>query len=157
MSSPDAKLRVFVVEDHAGTSRALKMFLEASDFAVEVALDCRSALELARTTKFDVMLCDLNLPDGTGWDLLREIRRIVPGVRALAFSAFDDADHVRKSREAGFLKHVVKGGAANELVADIRKAHESGAPESEAPAEGPARKSSSPAGVKKPASGKRRA
>ena len=133
------------------------MFLEASDFAVEVAPDCRSALELARTTKFDVMLCDLNLPDGTGWDLLREIKRIVPGVRALAFSAFDDADHVGRSREAGFLKHVVKGGPADKLIADIRDAYESGAPEPKAPSQRSARKSSFPARAKKPASGKRRA
>ena len=157
MSSPGAKLRVFVVEDHPGTSRALKMFLEASGFAVDVALDCRSALKLARTAKFDVLLCDLNLPDGTGWSLLRKIKRIVPGVRALAFSAFDDVDHVARSRAAGFLQHVVKGGPADELIAHIRKAHEASAPQSTSRPKPSARKSASPAGAKKPASGKRRA
>ena len=98
------------------------MFLETSGFTVEVACDAKSALKLAPTIEFDVLLCDLNLPDGTGWDLLTNLRKIRPDVRALAFSAFDDLHHVTRSRAAGFLDHVVKGAPPEELIVTIRNA-----------------------------------
>lgn len=122
IGSPGSKIRVFVIEDHPATARALKMFLETSGFSVEVACDAKSALELAPQIEFDVLLCDLNLPDGTGWDLLTALRKTRPDVRALAFSAFDDLHHVTRSRAAGFLEHVVKGAPAEELVVTIRNA-----------------------------------
>jgi DNA-binding response OmpR family regulator len=122
IGSPGSKIRVFVIEDHPATARALKMFLETSGFAVEVACDAKSALKLATTIDFHVLLCDLNLPDRTGWDLLTEIKKTRPDVRALAFSAFDDLHHVTRSRAAGFLEHVVKGAPPEELVVTIRNA-----------------------------------
>src|SRR3954447_15027697 len=68
------KRRVFVVEDHPSTAAAVKRYLEVSGYWVEVAGDVRSALRFARTKPFDVLVCDLHLPDGTGWDLLMRLR-----------------------------------------------------------------------------------
>jgi CheY-like chemotaxis protein len=115
------KLRVFVVEDHPGTTRALKGFLRGAGFEVQVATDVTSALELAGRIEFDVLLCDLNLPDGTGWDLLAQLSEEGP-VRAIAFSAFDEPEHVARSEAAGFLEHFVKGSPPEDLLAAIRKA-----------------------------------
>ena len=115
------KICVFVVEDHPGTARAVEGFLRGADFEVQVAMDVTSALELADRIKFDVLLCDLNLPDGTGWDLLARLCEKGP-VRAIAFSAFDEPEHVARSEAAGFLEHFVKGSPAEDLVATIRKA-----------------------------------
>ena len=112
------KLRVFVVEDHAPTARGLKMFLELSGYQVEVAFDVRSALKLAESIKFDVLLCDLNLPDGTGWDLMRALRTRGP-VHGVAYSAFDEPEHIARSKASGFLEHVVKGTTPEALVAAI--------------------------------------
>jgi DNA-binding NarL/FixJ family response regulator len=115
------KMRLFVVEDHPGTARALKGFLCTAGFDVEVAMDVASAFELAGKIKFDVLLCDLNLPDGTGWELLERLREKGP-VRAIAFSAFDEPEHVARSQAAGFLEHFVKGSPPDDLLAAIRKA-----------------------------------
>lgn len=99
------------------------MFLESSGFIVYLALDMKSALELAPSTDFDVVLCDLNLPDGTGWDLLEQLRKKkTVEVRAIAFSAFDDTEHIARSRAAGFLGHLAKGVPPEELVAAIQNA-----------------------------------
>jgi DNA-binding response OmpR family regulator len=123
MMTRSSKFRIFVVEDHPGTARALKMFLESSGFAVDVALDMTSALALAERIEFDVMLCDLNLPDGNGWDLLTELRKKRKrNVRAIAFSAFDDAHHLERSRAAGFISHLVKGLDPEDLLAALKNA-----------------------------------
>ena len=115
------KIRVFVVEDHPGTARAVKGFLSGAGFDVEVAMDMASALELAGKIKFDVLLCDLNLPDGTGWELLARLREKEP-VRAIAFSAFDEPEHVTRSEAAGFVEHFVKGSPPDDLLTAIRRA-----------------------------------
>ncbi|HEX4665216.1 MAG TPA: response regulator [Chthoniobacterales bacterium] len=109
------------MEDHPATARALKGFLGGAGFEVQVATDVASALELAGRIEFDLLLCDLNLPDGTGWDLLARLSEKGP-VRAIAFSAFDEPEHIARSEAAGFLEHFVKGRPAEDLLAAIRKA-----------------------------------
>ena len=109
------KRRVFVVEDHPSTAAAVKRYLEVSGYRVEVAGDVRSALRFARTKRFDVLVCDLHLPDGTGWDLLMKLRRR-RRVTAIAFSALDGAEDRRRSKEAGFVEHVTKGSDGDMLV-----------------------------------------
>ena len=112
------KLCVFIVEDHPATARGLKMFLELSGYAVEMASDVKTALKVAQKIKFDVLLCDLNLPDGTGWDLMERLRRNGP-VEGVAYSAFDEPEHIARSLAAGFAEHVVKGTTPETLVAAI--------------------------------------
>ena len=113
-----SKLRVFVVEDHPATARGLKMFLELSGYSVQTAGDVRSALKLAEKIEFDVLLCDLNLPDGTGWQLMERLCKKGP-VSGVAYSAFDEPEHIARSKAAGFAEHVVKGTTPETLVAAI--------------------------------------
>ncbi len=113
------EFRVFVVEDHPATARGLKMFLELSGYQVDIASDLDSALKIAGKARFDVLVCDLNLPDGTGWQLMEALQEKNRKVRGIAFSAFDDPEHVERSREAGFEEHVVKGTTPEALLAAI--------------------------------------
>lgn len=115
------QFRVFVVEDHAATARGLKVFLELAGYAVEVAADKKSALKLAEQMKFDVLVCDLSLPDGTGWELMEALRKTNP-MRGIVFSAFDEPEHVARSKAAGFDEHVVKGTTPETLLAAIDRA-----------------------------------
>jgi CheY-like chemotaxis protein len=112
--------RLFVVEDHATTARALKMFLESQGYIVTVAGDVASALKMAKDTPFDLLICDLSLPDGTGWDLMTKLSAIGP-VRGIAFTASGSPEDVARSKQVGFLQHVVKGSSADELVEVIRE------------------------------------
>jgi len=115
---PARKLRVFVVEDHPATTRGLKMFLELSGYEVSTACDVASAVQMAAKLKFDVLLCDLNLPDGTGWDLMQKLLKKRP-VQGVAYSAFDEPEHIARSKAAGFAEHVVKGTTPETLIAAI--------------------------------------
>ena len=125
MSRATRKIRVFVVEDHPAIAHGLQMFLEAVGLTVEIAFDMQSALTALRKTKFDVLLCDLALPDGTGWELMKELTRSGP-VPAIAFSAFDDSEDVERSRNAGFAEHVAKGAPAEQLVEAIERTARAG-------------------------------
>ena len=127
MSRATRKIRVFVVEDHPAIARGLQMFLEAVGFSVELTFDMQSALAALPKTKFDVLLCDLALPDGTGWELMKELTKSGP-VPAIAFSAFDDPEDVERSRNAGFAEHVAKGAPAEQLVEAIERTARAGVP-----------------------------
>ena len=121
MGSSRSKIRVFVVEDHPSTARALKVFLSLRRCEVALASSMNSALELAPTIEYDVLVCDLNLPDGSGWEL---IIRLGPTARnrAVAYTAFDGPEHVHKSRRSRFADHIVKGCDPDELMAAIDRA-----------------------------------
>lgn len=110
--------RVFVVEDHAATARGLKVFLELAGYTVDIARDMKSALEMAERVRFDVLVSDLNLPDGTGWQLMEALRKKA-SVRGIVFSAFDEPEHLARSKAAGFEAHVVKGTTPEALLAAI--------------------------------------
>lgn len=97
------------------------MFLEVSGYEVILAHDARSALKSSATLEFDVFLCDLNLPDGNGWELMQKMRKRGP-VRGIAYSAFDEPEQIERSKAAGFIEHVVKGATPETLVSAIDRA-----------------------------------
>ena len=119
------KIRIFVVEDHPAIARGLKLFLETAGQTVFLAGDIKSALALAPRISFDVFLCDISLPDGTGWDLMKKMNAS-GRIRGIAFSAFDDPADVERSLKAGFSKHVAKGAPAEQLLEAIEHAARNG-------------------------------
>ena len=100
-------LRLLIVEDHADTALLLKRLLETSGYAVKTAGGVAEALEAAAREPFDVLVSDLGLPDGTGCELMRQIRERQP-LRGIAMSGYGMEEDVRQSLEAGFSEHLVK-------------------------------------------------
>jgi DNA-binding response OmpR family regulator len=124
-----AKTRILVVEDHPNTARALTMYLETQGFTVKVAEDVASALETAKPGAFDLLICDLGLPDGTGWELMRKLSARGP-VRGIAYTASGSDEDIAKSKRVGFSNHLVKGCSTEELTAAIKDALNGAAPKS---------------------------
>ena len=113
-------LKFFVVENHQDTLDAIKMFLEAQGHAVEVAPDMKSALKLAPKTKFDVMISDIGLPDGDGWELLKQLREQMP-IKAIAMSGYGMRADLAKSAAAGYAAHLIKPFGPPELESALKK------------------------------------
>ena len=103
---PEQLLRLLIVEDHADTALLLKRLLEAL-VAVETAGTVAEAIEAADNAHFDILVSDLGLPDGTGCELMRQIRQRHP-LKGIAMSGYGMEEDVRRSREAGFSEHLVK-------------------------------------------------
>src|SRR3954471_12454593 len=114
-------LKFFVVENHQDTLDAIKMFLEAQGHSVVAAQDMKSALKLAPKTTFDVLIGDIGLPDGDGWELLKRLREKIPDVKAIAMSGYGMRADLEKSRMAGYGAHIVKPFGPNELAAALKK------------------------------------
>ena len=114
-------LRIFVVENHEDTLRSLQLYLEQMGHNVSSARTMSEALELLPAANSDVLISDIGLPDGTGWELMEQVKLPRP-IFAIAMSGFGmNADRIR-SKEAGFRHHIVKPAEPDELDALLDQA-----------------------------------
>jgi signal transduction histidine kinase/ActR/RegA family two-component response regulator len=115
-------LDILLVEDHADTAQAMAALLEALGHRVTVAGTLAEARAAAsRALRIDLVVSDLGLPDGNGQDLMRELAR-KHGLRGIALSGYGMEEDIRKSREAGFERHLTKPIDAEVFKAAIRQA-----------------------------------
>jgi CheY-like chemotaxis protein len=114
-------LSFFVVENHNDTADAIRMFLEAQGHTVTVAPDVKTALQLAPQTTFDVLVSDIGLPDGDGWQLMKELRKSMPNLKAIAMSGYGMRADLDRSKAAGFVTHIIKPFGPAELNEAVKK------------------------------------
>jgi signal transduction histidine kinase len=114
-------LKILLVDDHHDTCAALEKLLVRRGHLVAVAHDVRSAMEASVRNKFDLLISDVALPDGSGTDLMMQLRAIsnLPGI---AMSGFGGNGDIEKSLKAGFSEHLTKPVTLNELEAAIERA-----------------------------------
>jgi CheY-like chemotaxis protein len=111
--------RILLVEDHPDTARLLSRVLGSWGYEVRVAQSVASGLEAA-SPPFDLLISDLGLPDGTGHDLMRQLRARGP-LKAIAVSGYGMEEDQQRSREAGFLAHLTKPVNLAELRSVLRR------------------------------------
>ena len=107
-------LRVFVVENNDDTRDLLSLFLERMGHSVQSAATLAEALERWPASASEVLISDLGLPDGSGWELLGRLPSESP-IFAIAISGFGLRADREKSRVAGFRHHLVKPVDAERL------------------------------------------
>ncbi len=105
--APRRGARILVVEDDQPTARVMCRLLDRLRHDVKVASDVASARKLAREHQFDLVLSDLGLPDGSGLDLMRELRQEFD-LRGIAVTGFGMEEDFVQSKSAGFVEHLVK-------------------------------------------------
>lgn len=113
-------LRVLLVEDHPDTAEQLTRLLKRAGHQVSCAATVKEALERGRTGEFDILISDLGLPDGSGYDLMRNFAQPqhIPGI---ALSGFGMKEDVENSIAAGFSRHFTKPVDWQELQSEILK------------------------------------
>jgi PAS domain S-box-containing protein len=100
-------LRILLVEDHGDTRQTLSRLLTHFGHQISVADNTQSALAIVQSQKFDVVLSDIGLPDGTGYEVISQVKRKQP-IKAVAITGFGTDEDVRRGKEAGFDFHLVK-------------------------------------------------
>jgi CheY-like chemotaxis protein len=117
----DPAAKILVVDDHADCASTLALLLRRDGYVVRTEGSYRSALEAATQERFDLLLSDIELRDGDGCDLLKEIQAMyrVPGI---AVSAYGMAADVKRCLDAGFQSHIIKPFVYGRLCAAIIEA-----------------------------------
>ncbi|MFL5948651.1 MAG: response regulator [Gaiellaceae bacterium] len=111
------------MDDHAVVRSGLTLVLEAEDDleAVGEAGTAREAIFEARSTKPDVILLDVVMPEQSGLEAIPTLLKENPGVKILVLSMQDDPHYVREAFAAGASGYVLKEAADNEVVQAIRE------------------------------------
>ncbi|HKV07893.1 MAG TPA: ATP-binding protein [Thermoanaerobaculia bacterium] len=114
LSGPARSRHILLVEDHADTAEAVADFLRSAGHRVTLAGSVREALSRAREAQerrgddaIDLVVSDLGLPDGSGLDIMPELKERY-GLPGIALSGYGMEEDVRRSREAGFEIHITK-------------------------------------------------
>jgi len=117
-------IRLLLVDDHAVVRSGLRMLLE-NERDVEIVGEASSAsgaMESAIRLKPNLILMDIGLPDLSGIDATREIKKRLPDVSVVALTIHEDEEYFFKMLEAGASGYVPKRAAPEELLTAIRAA-----------------------------------
>jgi CheY-like chemotaxis protein len=101
------RLRVLLVEDQEDTRRLMGALLIMLGYLVVSAGTVKEALELADHDRFQLLVCGIGLPDGTGMDVIQQIQARYP-IKGIAVTGFTGSEIRRQSHEAGFEAHLPK-------------------------------------------------
>jgi signal transduction histidine kinase/ActR/RegA family two-component response regulator len=109
-------LRILLVEDHGITAQMIKTVLAEKGHEVQIAGDISTAFELATTNKFDLILSDLGLPDGSGHELMLKLRSQGLKIPGIALSGYGQEDDIRQSHISGFAAHLIKPASREAIM-----------------------------------------
>lgn len=116
--------RILLVDDHAVVRSGLRMLLE-NEKDIEIigeASSAKEAIEAATILTPNVILMDIGLPDLSGIDATREIKKRAPEASIVALTIHEDEEYFFKMLEAGATGYVPKRAAPDELLTAIRAA-----------------------------------
>jgi CheY-like chemotaxis protein len=121
-STPSRGARILLVDDHELMRRGVRSLLETqTDFEVSgEASSSQEALEQLERLRPDVVVLDLQMPDASGWSVVRGLRKMNLATRVIIFSHFDQSFVRQAARNAGCHGNVSKARAADDLVNAIR-------------------------------------
>ncbi len=120
-SSGQHDIRVMIIDDHEVVRRGIAEVVERAD-GLTVVAEAGSVSETLRRAPLvrpDILLVDLQLPDGTGIDIIRQLTDLVPGARSVVLTSFDDDDALAEALEAGaraYLLKTVRGAEITDVI-----------------------------------------
>jgi DNA-binding NarL/FixJ family response regulator len=117
-------IRVFIVDDHYMVVEGIRSLL-VSEKGIEFtgsASTVESCRAFLKTKLPDVLLMDINLPDGNGIDLTKEIKAAYPSVNILGISTFNQASYIKDMMDSGACGYVLKNATQQEITEAIQLA-----------------------------------
>lgn len=113
-------MKLLIIEDDLSLQELMTRALRSEGYVVENAMDCNAALDKLAGYTYDCVLLDINLPDGSGLDLLAKIKRENARLNIIIISARDSIDDKVTGLELGADDYLAKPFHMAELTARIR-------------------------------------
>lgn len=115
-------LQIFITDDHKMFVEGLTRIINECDYAkvTGTAYTAKDCLCMLKKEMPDVLLLDINLPDGNGINLCRELKAKYPTLKILALSSYGELTVIRRMLDAGANGYVLKNGMADEILLGIQ-------------------------------------
>lgn len=116
-------MKVLIADDHAVVRRGVRQILEEAPLglAVDEAGSARETLKAVLDKDYDIVLLDIAFPDGSGLDVLRQIRSHRPNTHVLLLSMYPEEQYAQRALRSGASGYLTKDSAPDELVFAIQK------------------------------------
>lgn len=112
-------MNILIVEDNNELAIEIKEFLSSSGYLCKIAKNCEDALDEINGNDFDVMLLDIGLPDGNGFDVLKEVRKTQSKMAVIILTARGELDDRIHGLQLGADDYLTKPFALTELQARL--------------------------------------
>ena len=119
-----ATQRILIVDDEQSILQFLRLLLEEENYAVVEAGSATAAQERLREDAYDVVLCDIMMPDGNGLDILREIKQQAPHTAVIMMTAYASTKSAIEAMKLGAYDYISKPFDVEELKVLVQKALE---------------------------------
>jgi DNA-binding NarL/FixJ family response regulator len=114
-------MKVLIVDDHAVVRHGLKSAIESLGYEVVAeAGSINEAQAFIAQTNPDAIIVDVNLPDGSGFDLVAWARKVSPTMAIVVLTLNDGQDYVRAAKSAGANAYIVKSAPLMDVIAALR-------------------------------------
>jgi CheY-like chemotaxis protein len=117
---PNPTKRILVVEDHPDSRRVTALILGRAGYEVVSAASKADALKLCETQSFSVLVGDIGLPDGDGYELMTALAK-KGDIKGIAFTGYGYESDIVKARAAGYSAHLLKPVDPPQLVEMVAK------------------------------------
>lgn len=115
-------IQILVIDDEDPIRNLLARMIELEGYKVWKASDCQSALKLLKAQPFDVVLCDVFLPDGNGVDFIREIKKHRPETEVILLTAHGNIPDGVQAIKNGAFDYITKGDDNRKIIPTISRA-----------------------------------
>ncbi len=113
-------MRVLIVEDDKISGLSILQGLQNDGYAADWVEDKESAETALETNSYDLIILDISLPDGSGFDIIRNLRDINNDTPILVSTSYDDINYKVTALDAGADDYLIKPFDFKELLARIR-------------------------------------
>lgn len=93
--------KALIIDDEMDICLLLRNVLKSLGLTAKYALNLEEAKRMARGFIPDLVLLDLNLPDGSGFDIINYLRKLNPGVKVIIQTAYDEEEYKRRAKSQG--------------------------------------------------------
>lgn len=115
-------IQILVIDDEDPIRNLLARMIELEGYKVWKASDCQSTLKLLKAQPFDVVLCDVFLPDGNGVDFIREIKKHRPEAEVILLTAHGNIPDGVQAIKNGAFDYITKGDDNRKIIPTISRA-----------------------------------
>ena len=118
-----SKIKLFILDDHQMLIDGIKALLknESAYSIIGEASSGISALDLIKKNQPDIVLSDIRMPEISGVDFTRELKKIYPDIKVLALSMFGEKDTISEMLDAGASGYILKNTGKEELINALQK------------------------------------
>ena len=112
-------IHILLVEDGKNISNTISYYLQSKGFTIHTAKTVEEGIEKIENNNYDLMLLDINLPDGTGYDLYQKMKTIQE-IPTIFLTALDEEKDIVKGFDLGADDYITKPFHAGELLSRIK-------------------------------------